>query len=376
MKIGILTLPFNNNYGGYLQAYALMTVLKNEGHSVELIYRRNNRLKFVVSIKIFFKNIVKLIIGRKIIGLWPNQEKWHRYRGARMLSFVDKYITPQTKPLFSSRAMYNQIKKGKYDMIIVGSDQVWRPDYGQEHVQDFFLTELPAGNLRIISYAASFGLDTPSYTEREIEECGKAIYNFDAVSVRENIGIDIINEFGWKVKTEPVVVLDPTFLLSKEHYNSLLPQKDSAAKGKIFSYVLDKSNDTNSIIEELSKQTGIEVYNIIDTEKWQSKEYVMPSVEDWLVGFRDAAFVVTDSYHGTVFSIIFNKPFITKQNSSRGSTRFKALLERTGLEKRLIQNYTQVKTALSETICWSDVNNTINKEIIVSIRYLESLINN
>ena len=374
MKIGILTLPFNNNYGGYLQAYALITVLKEMGYEVELIYRRNDRRRKLSLLWSIIKNCIKIAIGKKVVSFKGKPEVEYRYRGGKMLTFVDKYIEPKTKPFYSSDEMYQYISR-ELDMIIIGSDQVWRPDYGQKHVQDFFLTELPSQGPKRISYAASFGLDFPCYTEKEIKECGKAIFNFDAISVREIRGVDIIREFGWKVKADPIVVLDPTFLLPKEHYSSLLLESSSVTKGKIFSYVLDLNNDTNSIVEELSKQTGLEVYNIIDTERWLRKDYIMPSLEDWLVGIRDADFVVTDSYHGTVFSIIFNKPFITKQNSSLGSTRFESILKRIGLEGRLIQNSAQVKSALSEDIDWNQVTNILTKEILTSKHHLECALN-
>ena len=139
MTIGILTLPFNNNYGGYLQAYALMTVLKNEGHDVELIYRRHNKPPFTKLIVPTVKNVVKLLLGRKVISVIPDGEKSFRERGVNMMPFFDKYIVPRSRPLYSSKEFAKYVT-GRYDAVIVGSDQVWRPDYGSGIGDFFFFT--------------------------------------------------------------------------------------------------------------------------------------------------------------------------------------------------------------------------------------------
>lgn len=373
MKIGILTLPFNNNYGGYLQAYALMTVLKNMGHQVELIYRRNNRRSKKRRIKSTIKNLLATFLRKKTISIIPDQEKELRYKGQEMMRFVDKYITPKSKPLYSSAAMYKYIHNGNYDIVIVGSDQVWRPDYGQKHVQDFFLTELRQncnGRPRLITYAASFGADNPNYTETEKLECGDAFERFSFVSIREQKGLEIISNFKWKYRQTPKVVLDPTFLLKSTHYNALLPFKSSKSQGKIFCYFLDKDVDSYNIQKEVSRITDIETFSIIDTQNWQKRYYIMPSIEDWLSGIRDAEYVLTDSYHGMVFSIIFNKDFIVKCNKSRGSNRFSTVLNEFGLESRLVYDSTNIIDKVNERIDWEVINKRLFQQIDESIKYL------
>lgn len=373
MKIGILTLPFNNNYGGYLQAYALMTVLKSMGHQVVLIYRRNNRRSKKRRIKMSIKNIFKAILGKDVISIIPNQEAEHRFKGQKMMRFVDRYITPISKPLFSSSAMYKYIRNSNFDMIVVGSDQVWRPDYGQEHVQDFFLTDLKQDNKgkpRLISYAASFGADRPCYTEREMQECGEALKNFVRVSLREQKGLEIIINFKWKCQNNPEVVLDPTFLLPVNHYKSLLPSDLSVAHGKMFCYFLDKSDDSLEIQKEVSRLTGLELFSVIDTQNWQKKDYIMPSIEDWLSGIRDAAFVLTDSYHGMVFSIIFNKPFLVKCNESRGAGRFSTVLSLLNLENRLVSDVNNISEVIKSEMNWKGINEKLNEIIGESKRFL------
>jgi len=370
MKIGILTFPFNNNYGGYLQAYAVLTVLKSMGHDVEIIYRRYNRHSLLNRTKTLLTNILKYCLGRKVVSIIPDQEKSHRYRGALMMSFVDKHIIPCTVPLYSSEDLYKQISICDYDVIVIGSDQVWRPDIGPKHVQDFFLAELQSVlRPKRISYAASFGNDHPCFTEKEIEECGRAISHFSAVSVREKSGLSVIKKFHWKTKNQPVMVLDPTLLLSSSHYNSLLPQDFSISKNKIFCYILDNNQETSELISIVSKQTELEVYNILDVN-WKGSLYVMPSIEAWLSGIRDAELVITDSFHGMVFSIIFRKPFIVKCNESRGADRFISLLESLGLENRLIYNADSIHNVISQDIDWTLVEMKLNVERNKSLNFL------
>lgn len=368
MKIGILTLPFNNNYGGYLQCFALMAVLKNMGHSPEVIYRRQNRRKISWRAKQFLKRILKKGIGSSVPCIIPDQEKELRYRGAKMMEFVDKYISPKTAPLYSSKDFYECIEN-RYDAIIVGSDQVWRPDYGPK-IQDYFLTDLHSEETILISYAASFGVDNPNYGNDEMKECGEALSRFKAVSLREKSGVEVINRFGWKLNCCPSVVLDPTLLLNKESYLETLPHKDSPAKGKVFCYLLDSSENAEQVVKYYYNSKGIESYNIINTDIWKRQDYVMPSIEEWLSGINDAEFVITDSFHGAVFSILFNKDFWVFGNEKRGKTRFLTLLSNFGLEKRFI-DMSKPMLLPDNPIEWTSVNKRLHDMRTESMAYLE-----
>lgn len=358
MKIGILTLPFNNNYGGFIQAYALMTVLKREGHDVELIYRRHNKLSIIKKTKITIKNVIKILIGRKVGRIIPNREKDFLQRGHLMHAFVDKYICPKSKPLYSTDELSLYVQ-GRYDAVIVGSDQVWRPDY-VPNVEDYYLSFLHDPKVCKIAYAASFGSDNPHYTDRERDICGKALMNFNLVTVRESSGVDVIKRMGW-IDIEPIVVLDPTMLLKKEDYDQLLPKKQSLSRGKIFCYVLDDYDNVRKIIKQTSNILQKELYYIIDTKRWKNVDYIMPSIEDWLCGIRDSDFVVTDSFHGMVFSILFNKPFIVCVNKERGVARFLDLLTMLNLQERIIDEE-NIMDIIGQPIEWELVNAKV-KEI-------------
>lgn len=368
MKIGILTLPYNNNYGGYLQSYALMRILKEMGHSPEIISRRHNKRKFIWRIVQFIKRLLKKCIGKKIPCIIPSQEIELRVRGEKMFKFVDKYISPRTISFYTSKDYYKYIN-GRYDAIIVGSDQVWRPNYGP-HIQDYFLSSFSSDKTMCIAYAASFGSDNPIYTKTEIKECGDAIKKFKAISLREDSGINVIRSFGWETPCEIEVVLDPTLLLNKESYVELLPSGDSPAKGKVFCYVLDNSETVRQVIIDICKDCGVASYHIINTSMWKRYDYIMPSVEDWLKGILEAKYVITDSFHGAVFSILFNKDFFVCGNEMRGKARFLTLLSKFGLEDRFV-DMSMPSILQMKPIDWNYVNNIIHDMRIESLAFIE-----
>lgn len=370
MRIGILTVPFNNNYGGYLQSYALMTVLKRMGHEPAIIMRRHQKPKVSITyrIKYFIKGIIKTLVRRRHYPCFYDVENHFWQRGKDMQLFLNNNIQPQTKYIYSTEQLRKECE-GKFDAYIVGSDQVWRPIYVPGIVSNMYLDFTEGWNVKRIAYAASFGTDNPEYTAEEIERCGKLIEKFDAVSVRERSGLQVINDFNWNVE-EPQVVLDPTLLLTKDDYNKALPQENKFAKGKIFCYVLDNSDEAKLAISNIQCQLNRPLYEIADIQKGDS---VLPSIGTWLTAIRDSDFVITDSFHGTVFSIIFNKPFAVYVNKSRGASRFEGLLGQFGLRDHIITDSFDLKRILEPG--WASVNKTIFNKTSECKVFLDNALN-
>ena len=257
----------------------------------------------------------------------------------------------------------NELNDYEFDAIIVGSDQVWRPKYAFPDIRSFFLDFLKNNQKTLrISYAASFGTDIQEYSEKEIRDCGNLIEKFDAVSVRENSAIHLINNvFIWKCSATPQLVLDPTMLLEKDEYLKIVPCSTKIEKTKeLFYYILDMTPDKRKLIDSICIDKGLKEFtvfprSILPNSKVEDK--IIPPVEKWIQGFNRADLIITDSFHGCVFSIIFNKPFIVYANKKRGITRFSSLLEIFNLEDRLITSsseFNQVK--LHSVIDWAKVN--------------------
>lgn len=342
MRIGILTLPLHTNYGGILQAYALQTVLERMGHEVHVIEKKRRPLSIPIQKMPFCygKRIVKNIIGRKCPIFY--EQKYNREQPIIRQNtdkFIKKYIHIAEYDDFSD------IKESEYDAIVVGSDQVWRPKYfGKNQIENAYLKFAEGWNIKRIAYAASFGTDEWEYNSKQTSECGRLLRMFDAVSVREDSGVDLCKRY---FGVEAQHVLDPTMLLDMEDYIKLFEAADTPkSKGNLLCYILDETEEKKALIKRIADEKGLIPFNvksISDDINSPLYERIQPPLEQWLRGFYDADFVITDSFHACVFSIIFNKPFIVYGNINRGLSRFISLLNMFGLTERIVNNQTDLK---------------------------------
>ena len=334
MRIGILTLPLHTNYGGILQAYALQTVLERMGHQV-VVFDTPRKGWYIPLWKmplIYGKRMFKrYLLGDKSCIVFREKKEKNEYpiicQHTRL--FIDKYIH-----LKSIDNLCNLNSKD-FDCIVVGSDQIWRPLYYVD-IENAFLKFAENWDIKRIAYAASFGTDKWEYTPEQTEECRRLVRLFNQVSVRESAGVEMCRKhFGIKAQ----LVLDPTMLLEADDYLSLLKDKSHKDSGLLLSYVLDETDEKKEIISAIANEKGLKVSKIGANEnnyKVSLEKRIKPSVEQWIHGFYAADFVVTDSFHACVFSILFKKQFIVIGNEKRGVSRLKSLLSMFGLESRLV----------------------------------------
>lgn len=362
MKIGILTQPLHNNYGGLLQCFALQTVLKRLGHDAWVV-RRGFALyespNLLVKSIFYLKQCVKLLLGRKFEVLVDFKRM--QYCGKKTYLFKEKYIVPKTELITSNYQLYKYHRLNEIDAYIVGSDQVWRPGYSP-CITNYYLDFLGSNDkVKRIAYAASFGVNQWEYNSYQTKKCHSLIHLFNAVSVREISGIDLLKEhFDYN---DAIHVLDPTMLLEKEDYVKLaLDENEPQNSGNLFYYILDKSDKKDHIIQTISSEMGYQPFTqmpkcgISDKNlKERIEDCVFPTVTSWLRAYMDAEMIITDSFHGCAFSIIFNKPFWVIGNPSRGMARFNSLLKMFGLENRLITPE-DLPTDFKAPINWDKVN--------------------
>lgn len=363
MKILILTQPLGHNYGGILQAYALQRYLMELGFSVETLDNTSSE-NFIFRINQYIRNIVRLIFGR-IKALPSTKRKQHAYQN--IAKFRNDYIK-MTPNLTSGQYIAAYCNKQSIDAIIVGSDQVWRPRYSP-NIYNYFLDFI--GEIKkpttTISYAASFGVDRWEFSDTETVTCGKLVKNFDGISVREDSAVQLCQKH---LHRDASWVIDPTLLLKKEAYSGLFKtESQTNTKGKLLSYLLDPTPMKKEYLQSASTHLGVNTFSVKPAHKITDVSFsdldkcVYPKVEDWLRSFDDASFVVTDSFHGCVFSIIFKKPFIAIGNKERGLGRFNSLLGLFGLKNRLISGNTDnIKSIIDENIDWSYVEKILNQE--------------
>lgn len=352
MKIGILTLPFNSNYGGILQAYALQTSLERLGHDVVVLEHEVStpkRLKVKIRYLVYLKRfILKFLFGKNII---VKEDKLNREKYLNNLSEINRFIASYIKLVGFD---VNNPYKFQLDAIVVGSDQVWRPCYANP-IYKYFLDFISEDkSIRKIAYAASFGTDKWEFTSEETDRCSELVKNFDCITVREDSGVGLCEKYFGVQATH---VLDPTMLLDKEDYIKIVETaKVPKFRGNLFAYILDENPEKNNYVSLVSNKLGLLKYGISSIDNYKEQDIPFPSVLVWLRAFMDAEFVVTDSFHGCVFSIIFNKPFIAIGNECRGMSRFNSLLKLFQLENRLIYSLKLSNEPIVNDIDWKKVN--------------------
>ena len=362
MKIGILTQPLHSNYGGLLQNYALQQILLRAGFEVETIdwcgakgIRESlYRIRLRILHAIFPRHYSKPKYA-------PNYNEISVIR-RNTNDFIRKYIK-HTKTISSKRMFAKQADFGKYDAFVVGSDQCWRPRYNS-FLSAMFLDFVQDDQLKRIAYAASFGTDMWEFTSQQTSTCAPLAKKFDLVTVREDSGVELCKRY---LGIDAKHVLDPTLLLSKEDYIHLIEaENEPYAEGTLFNYILDPDDRKTSFIKNVANITGLKAFQVLPkcqaetrTEedlKERIEDCVFPKVTTWLRAFQDANMTIVDSFHGMVFSILFNKPFWVIGNSKRGLSRFTSLLKTFHLEDRLLDVNNLCDVDCTINIDWGRVN--------------------
>lgn len=372
MRIGILTLPLHTNYGGILQAYALQRVLQGMGHEVVVIDEEKQfRFSLKRRIEMYVKGKLKrLLLGKDAIIYSPEYYKllWEartKYTG----QFVAEHIARRGVSNIS------EITEGEFDAFVVGSDQIWRERYAKlfPGVRNAFLQFTEGWNVRRISYAASFGTDKWEYNKSDTVTCSVMVQRFDAVSVREASGVELCRD---KLSVEATHVVDPTLLLDSTDYIKLIKTDTSRSQGDLMCYLLDQSTDSSKIVSSIAEAKALKPFSTntqTENQQLSLEERIQPPIEEWLQGFRDAEFVVTDSFHACIFSILFAKPFVVIGNKSRGMARFESLLQVFGLTDRLVcshEDYLSRRETLLKPIDYEQVSRILDEKRSEALEFL------
>lgn len=353
MKIGLLTFTLNNNFGAGLQAFALSEFLKMAGHEVVILNIRRQILekmfvaKFSWKRKIidFSKNIIKYCLNYWKKGSFCQTEKLLCDRLAFM-DFFTQY-TCHTRKYYTDDEIRDDLPIA--DLYIVGSDQVWNPKNADNRLYTYFCSFLP-DNVKRISYAASFGGSKQlNLSDEQIVTIINLLQKFSAVSVREDIGVDILKEtFGIDNGVE---VLDPTFLPDVSVYDKIAKTSKINANGYIFSFKFNPDKKWYNSLKYISKQTSYKVRTDWSKTKFRGFLYnpILP-VQDWLQLIKTAELIWTDSFHCMVFCILFHKNFVVTPSYKGGEGRLISLLKKIGLENRFFYNNDDV----AKSNIWND----------------------
>lgn len=357
MKVGILTFHRANNYGAVLQAYALQETVQQLGYEVEIVdYKQEYIESKYRKVRLNTKSIVSLVrsFASTVIHYYEFSQRERTFNSFR----IDN--------LTLSTNSYDKVSEVQgFDALISGSDQVWNPK-ATGYDRAFFL-DTPESAVKKISYAASLGRD--KITEEEKNFIQNHIANFDSISVREKSAKDILSNFTDK---EIVRVLDPTLLADRKIWDKFISKNEYG--DYLLVYSVGPLNNLLEIVTEISLKLGIKVLFITEKKiKISSNQVHLKGVspEKFLTLIYNAKFIVTNSFHGTAFSLIFNKNFFAIPHKDSGA-RMIELLNLFNLSKLLITNKNEINELLSYSINNVEINEILRQEKTKSLKYLES----
>lgn len=373
---------FLNNYGAALQGYALNYVLKELGFDVFVLKYRGGMKKpyKLLSLKGKLRRILSSIYHNfltfisKIIFIFNAKKKsMHRmFKG-----FYDTSYSFANKKRINWYQVKNQIYD--FDIYVCGSDQIWNPFFKNGENDLGYFLEFASDDKLKISYAPSFGCST--LPEKSLSNIKYLLNKFDYISVREKTGADLV-EKSTGLKAD--VVLDPTMLLSCKQWENALLLGDVSTKNYILVYRFSNNNSMKTYVSEIAKLTSLDVVVIPLSDVSQKFD------KDWRQAFetgprefinliRGAKLVCTDSFHATVFSLLFNVPFLVFEREnydSKGNnmnSRIYDLLNSAQLLGRIVNNYESIKKDIFN-VDFSNFNNYINNKRSESLNWLKKAV--
>ena len=319
------------NYGANMTAFALQRVLEKLGFDAELV---NNRIDLDAK----------------------------AYKNTSVVKFFKKYLK-----INSDKPSAVNLLNDSSQIFIAGSDQIFRPRYTDDKMQEYLL-DFVKPEFKKLAFAASFGLNKTKFLEETPEDViakmRLSLRSFDFVSVREKSGVEICRDvFGIDAQW----VIDPVFILDKSCYEDLIKNSTVDYTGKLVSYVLDKPEGYSNACQYLSDKYNSECVELSDSG--------LP-VENWLAAIKNCKILLTDSFHGVCFAIIFNKPFICLSNKTRGGARFESIFEMLGIKDESIQSYDEIlRKNCIFNVDYECVNEKIAREAEKGIEVLKTALN-
>ena len=378
MKIGIITILKVNNYGAELQAYATQAILRQLGYDAEIIdylfYKNPESVRtrrsaplFCVPLKKRISEYIYPIVCRLKDAM--NRDTLKR-REIRFASFHQKN-TAMPPTYKNMDELYNACMD--YDVYMTGSDQVWNPG-NYTSLLPYFLDFAPKEHRRI-AYAASFGVSQiPEYARKVY---AKYLQTYNAIGVREKDAVEIVKEVA---NQKAQWVLDPTLLLSKEEWLQVSSPMESSSAPYILLYELTPCRYIHQLAEHVRSLRNWSIVRICKSASKGENDTTVLNIMDagpaeFLDLFSKAALVITNSFHGTAFSINFQRPFYTvlplrKQNNSRQ----RSLLELLGLTQRLLIEGDEFPDDTELMIDYGPVNRILEQERMKSVHFLKEAI--
>lgn len=358
MKIGILTFHRTTNYGAALQAYALQETLLRQGHDAEIIDYNSRAIYSYYDYRIFYgAQSAKTRLGKAL------RYSYNKATCAHFAAFQEKHmrLSPECAAHDALRAV-----EERYDAVICGSDQVWNP---RAIFGDFDAYLLETAECRKIAYAASAG--AVSTWEPYLKTYWRLLHRFDAISVREEEMLAPTERLAQKNAS---LVVDPTLLLKSEDWSRIESQQLTEGlpkSGYILVYFLGKNPAVIQAARELQKKTGLPLISLGRRIGESNETHPVTGPEEFLALFHHASYVLTSSFHGTVFAVQYQRPFLVFGNGAYNG-RMQTLLSALGLQERMIRDEAiMAMDTLNTPVAWDKVEKRLEKERERSLTFLQ-----
>lgn len=361
MKIGIMTFHWATNYGAVLQAYALQTFLSAREHDAQIVDYR------VESPQLWYRKWLSKTL-RDCLWKWELAYKKYLFK-----DFCKEYLicTPEIFHTIEDMGIISN----RFDVLIAGSDQVWNPRWLSQDdglFDSYFLSFAGDRTLRI-SYAASFGHSEMMTIKDEWQKIiREKLRDMHVISVRESSSIDLV--YSLCGRDDVVQVIDPTLLLRHEYYEKLVGSSQKRRK-ILFSYMLHGlESDSETVSHHICEMLNLKLLKCDACKTSLRNGYILPSPIDWLRRIQDASFVVTNSFHGVVFCLLFHTPFVAIMINGQLESmncRIIELLTSVGLNNRIVSSPEQITVGIcADKIEWDKVDRKIDILRAESIEFL------
>lgn len=361
MKICTITCHDVYNVGASLQAYALQTYLKSLGHDVKIIdYKpdylsKHFRLDIIGNPKYDKPFVREAYLLAKLPGrlrILPRKRAFDGFT-SKHLELTRRYASNEELKANTPEA----------DVFLAGSDQIWNPLFPNGKDPAFYLDFVKQG-IRA-SYAASFAVDEFPQELRDVT--AKYLAKIDYIAVREKSGLAVLDSMGIH---NAETVLDPVFLLDSAHWRSIAKSPAHIDKPYLLVYDFDNSYAVKAIAEKVASEHGLKIYSVFDLP-YAERCFTLCGPEEFLGLIQGASYVLSNSFHATAFSVIFEKEFAVVERTEKINTRMRDFTAMLGLSDHMINNEKDIPCNAD----WNEVERLLSDEIMHSKAYIDKVLN-
>lgn len=384
--VGLAIVTYKDNFGSALQSYATQKAVQKLGFSTEVlqisgVHKQIQRKKVFYFLSRLFKKDELMYVLDKALSKFKSDSKGNYSTDMETRHKVYEKFYKNHFTFADSKKTFSELGEmcGKYSAVLVGSDQLWRPS---NIAGEYFTLEFVPENIKKIAYSTSFGVSViPALLKKHTK---KFLSRIEHISVRENSGKRIVKDL---INRDIPVVADPTMLFPIEEWTEIMPENRVAEGDYILCYFMGSNPSHREFAKKLKEETGYRIIALLHGSVYIASDEDFPDEKPYDIGpgefidlIKNAKYMVTDSFHGSVFSILNKTPFFAFRRYSDDSAfsandRLHTLLSWTGLSDRMLKGDESVCECIKQDIDFDDVLKRVEKNRELSFEYLKNALN-